>query len=412
MYGVLVVPDYEDEDHVQKDRIVVQLQTKRRARVYIVPDPLGIPPRAWLYGRHYMRSIVSATVAPGGFGKSTLALHEALEMVKDGLRVWYISAEDDINEIHRRIAAHLKLHDVTADQLDGRLFVDDKVSFPLKIARTERNGIVFDEAALAMFEQAIEFSRIDVVILDPFVSFHSVIENDTGGMDAVVKRFGEIATRQNCCIELSHHVRKPPTSGAFEITVYDARGAGAIINAVRSCRVLNQMSRLLAEQAGIDDKDRCRYIRIDPGKRNMAPPEAARWMKLENVEIANGDHVQALTNYEFRIEMTSSDDDRRWLRLVMAQKHAFRVAPQSEQWLGKAMADHFGRNLTVQGDRIWLQKIIKRWDDDGLIRRQEMPDDNRKLRDFWVLGDAVKEEPSKLNPQQVFEFGEGDEQGN
>ena len=84
-----------------------------RPTPYTAPDPAKIPPRPWLYGRHYMRGIISATVAPGGFGKTTLSLHEALCMViEEGLRVWYISAEDDRNEIDRRIAAHLKKHNL------------------------------------------------------------------------------------------------------------------------------------------------------------------------------------------------------------------------------------------------------------------------------------------------------------
>jgi hypothetical protein len=174
--------------------------------------------------------------------------------------------------------------------------------------------------------------------------------------------------------------------------VYDARGAGAIVNAVRSCRVLNQMSHTLAEQAGILDKDRCRYIRIDSGKRNMAPPEAAKWMRLESVELANGDYVQALSNYIFKPQTTSIDDDRRWLRTVMANDKAFRVAAQSGQWLGKVMAEHFGRNVDVKGDRIWLQKTIKRWADDGLIREIKQPDETRRMRPYWVLGDLAEDD--------------------
>ena len=132
------------------------------------------------------------------------------------------------------------------------------MSFAFKIARTDRNNsIVFDVPALTAFEQSIELARIDVVILDPFISFHNVPENDTGAMDAVVKRLGEVSARQRCNIELSHHVRKP-SMGQAEITVYDARGAGSIVNAVRSCRVLNQMSKAVAEQLNppIDDKNR------------------------------------------------------------------------------------------------------------------------------------------------------------
>ena len=206
-----------------------------------------------------MRGVVTATVAPGGFGKTSLSLYEALEMVKTGLRVWYISAEDDRAELDRRIAAYVQRHGITPMEMASNFFVDDKMSFPFKIASMTRNGPVFDPK-LAEFEAAIAFDRIDVVILDPFISFHYLPENDTTSMDQLVKRLGEIAQRRHCCIELSHHVRKP-TMGQAEITVYDARGAGAIVNAVRSCRVLNQMSIMEAQQAEIDAEQRGYFIR-------------------------------------------------------------------------------------------------------------------------------------------------------
>jgi hypothetical protein len=56
---------------------VLPFPGKRRAKTYVVPDPATIK-REWLHAKHYLRGIVSATVAPGGFGKTTLALHECL----------------------------------------------------------------------------------------------------------------------------------------------------------------------------------------------------------------------------------------------------------------------------------------------------------------------------------------------
>jgi hypothetical protein len=54
---------------------------KSRPKVAATPhvwrDPATIPPRAWLYGRHYIRKFVSCTVAPGSLGKSSLAVVEA-----------------------------------------------------------------------------------------------------------------------------------------------------------------------------------------------------------------------------------------------------------------------------------------------------------------------------------------------
>ena len=163
MSGAPVVPDYEDDDHDITGQVIafggvrVQQPTAsatgtsggepkshspdRQATAYVAPKAEDIPRRQWLYAHHYLRGIVSATVAPGGFGKTTLSLHDALSMTCEdpGLRVWYISAEDDLDELHRRIAAHFKRHNLHGYEVESRLFVDDKLSFPFKIARTIRN---------------------------------------------------------------------------------------------------------------------------------------------------------------------------------------------------------------------------------------------------------------------------------
>ena len=358
----------------------------RQATLYIPPDPASIPRRQWLYGMHYMRGVVTATVAPGGFGKTTLSLFEAVAMAVAGYRVWYISAEDDRNEIDRRIAAHCQHHNVKPMDLTKCFYVDDKTSFPLKIAKMGRNGVAFDDQALAEFESAIERAKIDIVILDPFISFHYLPENDTAAMDALVKRLGDIAMRRQCCIELSHHVRKP-SMGQVEITVYDARGAGAIVNAVRSCRVLNQMPRTSAEIARINPEDRFAYIRIDPGKRNMAPPESARWGRLVNVEIGNGDRVQALEKWTYPIDVTT-DDDMTWLRVVLAEK-ALRASSQADDWLGHKVGERFSLNSTEnKNDIITINRKISRWEKEGLIQGVQLPDEKRRPKKHWTLGSS------------------------
>ena len=49
-------------------------------RPFVWRDPATMPRREWLYGRHLIRKFVSATFAPGGVGKSALALAEAMAM--------------------------------------------------------------------------------------------------------------------------------------------------------------------------------------------------------------------------------------------------------------------------------------------------------------------------------------------
>jgi AAA domain len=50
------------------------------ATPFVWRDPRMIPPRQWLYGKHYIRKFISATVAPGGLGKTSLVLVEKIAM--------------------------------------------------------------------------------------------------------------------------------------------------------------------------------------------------------------------------------------------------------------------------------------------------------------------------------------------
>ena len=50
------------------------------AKPYIYRDPRSIPPRQFLHAGHYIRGFLSATIAPGGLGKTSLQLVEAVGM--------------------------------------------------------------------------------------------------------------------------------------------------------------------------------------------------------------------------------------------------------------------------------------------------------------------------------------------
>jgi len=98
-----------------------------------LPDPESIPPREWLYGTRYVRRFVSVLAAPGGVGKSALALGQAVALASGrpilGERVhhrapaWVLNLEDPLEELHRRLAALLRLHRLPDDAVAGRLFL-------------------------------------------------------------------------------------------------------------------------------------------------------------------------------------------------------------------------------------------------------------------------------------------------
>ena len=123
-------------------------QPKGKANIGATPyrwrDPSTIPPRDWLYGRHYVRRYVTATIAPGGLGKSSLALVEAVAMasgkpllgqpVRAPFRVWYWNGEDPIDEIERRVAAICVHYGLSESDLGDRLHCDSGRTAPIKMA--------------------------------------------------------------------------------------------------------------------------------------------------------------------------------------------------------------------------------------------------------------------------------------
>ena len=77
-----------------------------------------------------------------------------------------------------------------------------------------------------------------------------------------------------------HHT---PKLRGREATAEDGRGAVALRDAARVVLPLNPMGEKEAEELGIADPAlRRSLVRIDTGKANRAPPDAATWIKLES----------------------------------------------------------------------------------------------------------------------------------
>jgi hypothetical protein len=347
------------------------------ATPYVFPDPALIPPRAWLYAGHYVRQTATATVAPGGFGKTTLTLFELVFMAGEGLRVWYISGEDPRDEIDRRIAAHCQHHETDCEKVAQCLFVDDKVSFPFIIGKSVRTAsVIFDHGWLKFFQDEIVAKKIDVVALDPFISFHSVPEGDNGAIDQIVKRLALIAQNTASCIELSHHVRKPMQGLQADLTVDDTRGGSAIVNAVRSCRVINRMNSNEAALARVGEDKRAAYIRIDKGKRNMAPAEKAQWWHIVSVHLPNGDNVQAIERWEYPSAFAGmTEAEVIWVSKFLREAGPRRASSGSEDWLGHDIGRHVGRDDThTKEGAMWANKVIGEWIRNKVIKKVPLRD--------------------------------------
>jgi hypothetical protein len=216
-------------------------------RPFVPFDLASLPPRAWLYGRHYQRRTVSATVAPGGFGKTTLCMVEAVAMATartllgeqptERLHVWYHNGEDNLEELQRRLGAICLHYHIPQQELAGWFFMTSGNEVPLRVAKGY-GDLRVDNLLVRCVSEQIAKHEIDVAILDPLVTLHGVEERDNGKMDTVVRIFAAIADAQTCSIELAHHTRKQLAGSTADYGVDDMRGASSVKDAVRAARML------------------------------------------------------------------------------------------------------------------------------------------------------------------------------
>jgi hypothetical protein len=366
-------------------------------------NPVLIPPRAWIYGKHYIRKFVSTTVAPGGVGKTVLTIAEALAIVTglpllgvapdERTNVWVWNGEDPLEELQRRVMATAVHYGLSPADVTGRLFVDTGRAMPIVIASKTRDGAVINAPVVEQVVATIKANKIGVMVIDPFVACHRVTENDNTEIERVAKTWAQIADETGCAIELVHHVRK--TNGN-EVGVEDGRGAGALLAAARSARALNRMTGDEAARVGI--KEPGLYFRTDNGKSNLAPPSSgAKWFKLEAVDLENdtpmtadaparpSDWVGVVTAWEWpdmTADVTASD-----LYAVRAEVRngKWRADPQSGQWVGYAILKAIGVEADEAG-KAKAKALQKMWTESRALEEYDDKDEARRIKKFVRAG--------------------------
>lgn len=365
-------------------------------------DPKTFPRRRWLYGRHLIRRFISCSVAPGGIGKTSLALVEAVAMVtgrpllgvmprEHPLRVWVINLEDPLDEIERRVTAILLHYDIPPEEVEGRLYLDSGRKLKVVVATATKAGTVIVQPMIDALTAEIRARRIDALVIDPFVKAHRVPENDNGAIDTVCTVFADIADACDIAVDLVHHVRK--TNGA-EVTVEDGRGAVALLGAVRSARVLNAMSSDEAEKAGgVDARE---FFRVNNGKLNLAPrPEKADWYRLRSVSLGNdsggpfddSDHVQVVEEWTWP-DLTAAVTlaHLRQVQALVAEGDWREAVQSKDRWVGAAVAKVLGLDHANKTHRGTVNAALAMWYASGALVKVRRPDEHREMRTFAEVG--------------------------
>lgn len=372
---------------------------------YLWPDPTSLPRRQWVYGTHLIRGFVSVTVAPGGVGKSSLTMVEALAMASNrpllgvapaerrALNVAIWNGEDPSDELERRMGGAARHYNIDATTCHGGLFLLSGRDQPIVIAEMVKHDLVVARPMVEAVKAAIVARQLDVLIIDPFISSHRVSENDNMAIDVVAKQWAAIAHETGCAIDLVHHTRK----GNGEPAGVDAaRGASSLISAARSVRTLNPMSEEQAEVLGVPMRERRRYFNVTYGKSSMsASTDEMEWRQLVSVGLGNfepgfdEDHVGVVAIWA----PTNTDDQVTTDQLREVQRRIndgdWRENPQSNLWAGNAIAAALGLDVAEKAARARVKKHLENWIKDGLLAVEEKRDETRRMRKFVVMGRSI-----------------------
>ena len=371
-----------------------------------------IPRRRWLYGDAYLGGTVTGTIAPGGAGKSVLTLAEAIAIAampsegqqthsllgkwtKRGLRVAYLNLEDDADEQERRAAAVIETYELDAGALHERLLRADSASFGLSLIEMNGGQAVL-QPDIEKLEATIKANSIDVLIVDPFVSIHSVSENDNGAIDKAIKALGRVARSTGACIHLVHHVAK---LRGDSLSQDSARGASAFVDGLRALRGVVKMTQSEAEGAGLQSPDG--YIRAESMKANYAKPEKGDWYYLKSHTLGNGESVGVPVPWKYpdAMDAFSASDVRAIMLAVQATEHV-RADPQTHgEWIGTVIGEIMGwdvpdgstkkdKHTTKQALNLAaVKRAISAWTASGLLIASKIqnPDrSNRKAKVYTV----------------------------
>ncbi len=378
------------------------------ATPYAWRDPESIPARAWIYGRQLLRGSVALVVAPGATGKTALMTGMALSLATGQSlrgptvwggpkRVWLWNLEDSGEELARGIQAAALHWELGPDDLGDRLYVNSGLDgAELKVAMPGPEGYEILAPVVDALVAELVARKIDVLVVDPFVSSHSVSENDNGAIDAVAKLWARVAVRGKCAVLLVHHARK---LGEGEVNAEAARGAVALVAAARSVVTLNRMAANEAQRFGIEGEARRRYFRTYDDKNNRTPPaDASEWFRLESVRLGNGD--DGGDSLPVVVPWTPPEAfDGVAVRHLQALQTLlaggeYRKSQQARHWAGEAVAEVLGLDLNRPPEKARIRALLKEWERTGAIRVEMRADGKAMPRPYLVPGTPVELEGS------------------
>jgi len=199
----------------------VEQPAPRRSSVFFVASELEgqpIPARQWLVEGLIPSGTVTLLGGDGGTGKSLVALQLAVSTALSGAwlglpvtpgRALYISAEDDRDELHRRLSDIARVENTTLADLDN-LTVRSLAGEDALLAMADRSGKLHQSPLFNEIDARMRDEAPALVVLDTLADLFPGNENDRAAARQFVGMLRGLAIRHECAVVMLAH---PSLSG-------------------------------------------------------------------------------------------------------------------------------------------------------------------------------------------------------
>jgi RecA-family ATPase len=242
----------------------------------------------------FLAGTVGALVAPGGTGKSYLALELAIAVACPNAdladfkprmlgQVAYINAEDDLIQLGKRLA-----------WLGQRIKPELRTSVAALFRVARARGSLIDlgqkpfgyelekpnnDLETPLDRMVRDFKGYRLIIIDTLTRFHSLDENSNGQMSQLISNLEYLAEKTGAAVLFLHHTNKNAIRDSATDSQAASRGASALVDNVRFAAYLVKMTEIEAEDYGINPEQRGFFLRYGVAKQNYGIRSSDRWFE-------------------------------------------------------------------------------------------------------------------------------------
>jgi hypothetical protein len=225
-----------------------------------LPELTGVPYRAPMIVAGYLPQDAGGDVAPGGTGKSTLLIYEAVHIIL-GLPLYgraierpgaalFITAEDNRETVLGRLNEICRALELTAKQIKkviAGFHVEDVSACPAKLVVADRYGAEptpFVDEIVAKYKAA----KLAMVVIDPTSLLGPGETSGNDGMSELMRTARMLSRQLQAAARLVHHVAQAVARGKIH-DQYVGRGGTAFADNSRGQRqVIVLMERKLEHE--------------------------------------------------------------------------------------------------------------------------------------------------------------------